>query len=144
MILKFKYEGKKLNRRSNQKTERKYLWHLSALKMLFMDILWKKFMIIKEIYDFFAHLNSFSLLTCTFLLFYFKQTLKIKFSLACNIHPFLHVDAHFYLKLPNDSLSLHRGWFLNFVAKEFWWFLKKEKNQILFLFWNLRQFQSLK
>ena len=27
----------------NQKTERKYLWHLSALKILFMDILWKKF-----------------------------------------------------------------------------------------------------
>lgn len=45
--------------------------------MLFMDILWKKFMIIKEIYDFFAHLNNFSLLTRTFLLFYFKQTLKI-------------------------------------------------------------------
>ena len=42
-----------------------------------MDILWKKLMIIKEIYDFFAHLNNFSLLTCTFLLFYFKQTLKI-------------------------------------------------------------------
>ena len=51
--------------RSNQKTERKYLWHLSALKMLFMNILWKKFIIIKEIYDFFVHLNNFSLLTCT-------------------------------------------------------------------------------
>lgn len=45
--------------------------------MLFMNILWKKFIIIKEIYDFFVHLNNFSLLTCTFLLFYFKQTLKI-------------------------------------------------------------------
>ena len=28
-------------------------------------------------YDFFAHLNNYSLLTCTFILFYFKQTLKI-------------------------------------------------------------------
>lgn len=80
-----------------------------------------------------------------FLLVYYTHLFLFFFFF--NTYLFLDVDTHFYLEkqnqFSNDSISLHRGWLLNCVAKRILMTSKKEKKQKLFPFWNLNSFNLL-
>ena len=81
-----------------------------------------------------------------FLLDYYTHVF-LSFFFFFNIHLFLDVDPHFYLEKQNqfsdDSISLHRGWLLNCVAKRILMTSKREKKQKLFPFWNPNSFNLL-